>query len=201
MKLNGPLFVVGVSARRDTSDPLNESLAKCFRPRGEKMKKHLHGSFFAAVLAFCLHANLDSASGNGLLIPVEPDVAPLAMLNHRVTVKLEDQVAVTNVRQTFRNHTAQALEATYVFPVPRGASVREFATWVNGKKVKGELLKADRAKKIYTNIVRQTKDPGLLEYIGTDVLSLKIFPVPANGEQTVEVSFTAVASKELDVVK
>ena len=141
------------------------------------------------------------AYGRGLLIPVEPDIPPLAMLNHHVNVSLEDQVAVTKVEQTFRNHTSRNLEATYVFPVPAGASVREFAMYVNGQRVKGELLKADKAKKIYTDIVRQTKEPALLEYIGTDMLTMKIFPVPANGEQKVEVSFTAIAKKEHDLVE
>jgi Ca-activated chloride channel family protein len=139
--------------------------------------------------------------GSGLLIPVEPDLPPLAMLNHHVDVSLEDQVAVTKVQQTFRNHTDRQLEATFVFPVPEGASVREFAMWVNGKRAKGELLKADEAKKMYTSIVRQTKNPALLDYIGSDLLSLKIFPIPAKGDQKVEVSFTAVAKRQHEVVE
>lgn len=141
------------------------------------------------------------AYGRGLLIPVEPDLPPLAMLNHHVNVTLEDQVAVTRVEQTFRNHTDRKLEATYVFPVPEGASVRDFAMWVDGKRVKGELLTAERAKKMYTDIVRQTKNPAMLDYIGSDLLSLKVFPVPPQGDQKVEVSFTAVAKKEHDIVE
>jgi Ca-activated chloride channel family protein len=141
------------------------------------------------------------ARGNGLLIPVEPDLPPLAMLNHHVDVSIEDQVAVTKVEQTFRNHTERQLEATYVFPVPEGASVREFAMWVNGHKVKGELLKAARAKEMYASIVRQTKNPALLDYIGSDLLRLKIFPIPPQGDQKVEVSFTAVAKKEHGLVE
>ena len=68
-----------------------------------------------------------SAQARGILIPKEKDVPPLAMLNHHVTIDIEDQVAVTRVEQTFRNHTDRQLEATYVFPVPKGASVRKFS--------------------------------------------------------------------------
>ena len=139
--------------------------------------------------------------GHGLLIPSEPDLPALAMLNHHVDVILEDQVAVTKVQQTFRNHTDRQLEATYVFPVPKGASVREFAMWVNGERVKGELLTAEKAKSMYTSIVRQTKNPALLDYIGSDMLSLKIFPIPANADQMVEVSFTSLAKREHDLVE
>src|SRR5438874_375718 len=105
------------------------------------------------------------AHARGLLIPTEKKLPPLAMLNHHVSVQIEDQVAVTKVEQTFRNHTDRQLEATYIFPVPKGASVRKFSMWVGNDEVKGELVEADKARDIYTSIVRRTEDPGLLEYI------------------------------------
>ena len=112
------------------------------------------------------------------------------MLNHKVSIAIEDQVAVTTVEQTFRNHTDRPLEATYIFPVPKGASVRKFTMWVDGKEVPGELVEADKARKIYTAIVRRTQDPGLLEYMGNNLLKLRVFPVPANGDQKVAISYT-----------
>jgi Ca-activated chloride channel family protein len=136
----------------------------------------------------------------GLVIPVDKDVPPLAMRNHRVTVDLEDQIAVTKVEQTFRNHTNRQLEATYVFPVPKGASVREFAMWVDGKRVKGELVEAPKARQIYQDIVRRTQDPGLLEYLGSDLIRMSIFPIPPKGDQKIELSYTSVAAKDHEVV-
>ena len=127
----------------------------------------------------------------GLLIPTEKTLPPLAMLNHQVTVAIEDQVAITRVEQTFRNHTDRQLEATYVFPVPKGAGVNKFTMWVDGKETKGELVEAAKARQIYTSIVRRTQDPGLLEYLGNNLLRLRVFPVPAKGDQKVAVSFTA----------
>src|SRR5437764_7686515 len=92
-----------------------------------------------------------AAQAHGLLIPEEKTVPPLAMLNHKVTITLEDQVAVTRVEQTFRNHTDRKLEAKYVFPVPKGATVNKFTMWVNGKETTGELLEAKQARDIYTS--------------------------------------------------
>jgi len=149
-----------------------------------------------ALLAF-----VGISHARGILIPVEKSIPPLAMLNHKVNVTIEDQVAVTKLEQTFRNHTSRPLEATYIFPVPKGASVREFAMWVDGKRVRGELLTAKEARKIYNDIVRQTQDPGLLEYIGNDLLSMKVFPVPPRNDQKVEVSFTSVAKKDNVIVE
>jgi Ca-activated chloride channel family protein len=116
-------------------------------------------------------------------------------------VKLEDQVAITTINQTFRNQANRQLEAVYTFNVPKGAMVKEFSMMVNGKKVKGELVEAGKAKAIYTEIVRRTMDPGLLEYIGTDLLQMSVFPVPAHGDQEVEVSFTSMVNQQEGVVE
>src|SRR5438105_4579784 len=72
------------------------------------------------VLTFLL-ACVSGVRGAGLLIPEEKTLPPLAMLDHKVTITIEDQVATTRVEQTFRNHTDRPLEATYLFPVPKGA--------------------------------------------------------------------------------
>src|SRR3989441_11383178 len=117
-----------------------------------------------------------TAHGRGLLIPEDKNLPPLAMLNHKVSIAIDDQVAVTKVEQTFRNHTDRPLEATYIFPVPKGASVNKFTMAVNGKEVSGEMLEAAKARQIYTDIVSRTRDPGLLEYMDNNLLRMKVFP-------------------------
>lgn len=137
----------------------------------------------------------------GMLIPAEKTVPPLAMLDHKVEIRIEDQVATTYIEQTFRNHTDRQLEATYLLPVPKGANVNEFYMWVGATKVKGELVEADKARKIYTDIVQRTKDPGLLEYVGTRLLRMKVFPVPAKGDQKVAVKYTYLAPNDNGLVE
>src|SRR6266849_4324482 len=153
-------------------------------------------------LSFALAAwTAGPAYGHGLLIPEDRKVPPLAMVNHQVTITIDDQVAETRVEQTFRNHTARALEATYVFPVPKGASVRKFTMWVNGKETAGEMVEADKARHIYTDIVRRTQDPGLLEYMGNNLLRMRVFPILPKAEQKVALSFTAIAPRDAGVVE
>jgi len=152
-----------------------------------------------AVLA--LLVGLAPAQAAGLLIPEEKNLPPLAMLNHSVTISIEDQVAVTRVEQTFRNHTSRDLEATYVFPVPKGASVDKFTMWVDGKETKAEVVEAKKAQEIYASIVRRTQDPGLLEYVGADLVRMRVYPVPKKGDQKVSVRFTSVAPKEGKLVE
>ncbi len=138
---------------------------------------------------------------HGLLIPDDKTLPPLAMVNHRVTISIEEQVAVTRIEQVFRNHTDRRLEATYVFPIPKGASVNKFTMTVNGKEQSAELVKSDEARKVYTEIVRRTQDPGLLEYIGNNLMRLRIFPIEPKVDQKVTLSFTAVIQSEAGVVE
>ncbi len=144
-------------------------------------------------------AGASSAPAAGLLIPEDKKLPPLAMVNHKVTVTIDEQVAVTTVEQTFRNHTDRNLEATYLFPVPKG--VDKFTMWVDGKEQGGELLDAKHANKVYTDIVRRTQDPGLLEYVGTGLLKMSVFPVPPKGDQKVKISYKFVAPKDGGVVE
>ena len=39
-------------------------------------------------------------------------------------------------------------------------------------------INADEARRIYNEIVRRQKDPGLLEYAGKDLFQASIFPIP-----------------------
>ena len=154
-------------------------------------------------LSLCLLAAIFAAPAysHGLLIPEDKTLPPLAMVNHRVTISIEEQVAITKIEQVFRNHTDRQLEATYIFPIPKGASVNKFSMSVNGKDVGGELIKSDDARKVYTDIVRRTQDPGLLEYIGNNLMRLRVFPILPKVDQKVVISFTAVVQSEAGVVE
>jgi len=133
-----------------------------------------------------------SAKGQGILMPTEPGIGALSIGHERIKISVVDGTAVTHVDQTFVNHTNRQLEATFLFPLPKGAALQDFALWIGGKKQKGEVLEKDKARNIYEGIVRQMKDPGLLEYVDHDLFRARVFPVPAKGEQRIEISFSQV---------
>src|SRR4051794_12896578 len=87
-----------------------------------------------------------SAPAQGLLLPDDRAHAPFVMVDHHVRIQIDEQVAVTRVEQSFRNNSSRPLEATYLFPVPRGASVNKFTMWVDGREVRGEILEAAKAR-------------------------------------------------------
>ncbi|MFE8598765.1 VIT and vWA domain-containing protein [Archangium violaceum] len=132
------------------------------------------------------------ASAQGMLLPTTPNTRPLAIKSQRVSVELQDGTAITRVEQVFQNDSPSQLEAHYIFPLPKGAALSGFYLWVNGKKTKGEVLEKEKATTIYEGIVRRLADPGLLEYVDSDVFRMRVFPVPARGEQRVELTFSQV---------
>jgi Ca-activated chloride channel family protein len=81
-----------------------------------------------------------SANASGMLIPVEKKLPPLALVDQKVTINIVDQVAETRIEQSFRNHTGRELEATYLFPVPKRASVRKYTRCVTGAEMPGEIV-------------------------------------------------------------
>ncbi len=142
------------------------------------------------VLAAVLVAPL--AFAQGMLIPTDTSMGPLGIKYQRVSAEIIDGAAVTRVEQVFVNSSSRQLEAHYVFPLPKGAALQEFYLWINGKRTKGEMLEKKKATDIYEGIVRRLQDPGLLEYIDTDAFRARVFPVPANGEQKIELTFSQV---------
>lgn len=145
-------------------------------------------------------ASAGRAHAVGYLVPTDRAVEPLAIRYHRVSASIRERVAETRVEQTFRNHTGQVLEATYLFPVPEGATVSGFAMWVNGERQEGELLEAGQARRVYEQIVARMQDPGLVEHIGGRLFRARVFPIPAGGEQRVELRFTQTLDYQGSVV-
>ncbi|MBX7100505.1 MAG: VWA domain-containing protein [Myxococcaceae bacterium] len=133
-----------------------------------------------------------AVKAQGMLIPSDTTLKPLGIKYQRVSAEIKDGTAVTRVEQVFVNDGPRQLEAHYVFPLPKGAALQEFYLWIDGKKTKGEVLEKEKATQIYEGIVRRLQDPGLLEYIDTDAFRARVFPVPAHGEQKIELSFSQV---------
>lgn len=152
-----------------------------------------------ALIAFS--AFQTTIQANGLLVPTERGLPPLGLVYQRVNVTIKDQAAVTRVEQEFANPTSRPLEAWYIFPLPSGAGVKDFAMWVNGKRLSGEMLDASKARQVYEDIVRRSRDPGLLEQLGNNLWRVRIFPVPAHGRQKVEITYSEIVPRDSELAQ
>jgi Ca-activated chloride channel family protein len=144
---------------------------------------------------------------DGIVIPHPPPDIPivevpyLTIKYHRVTVTIEDQVATTHVDQVFVNEGRHEVEGTYIFPLPEEAAISEFAMWVDGEKLEGQVLERDEARRIYEDIVRRRRDPALLEYVGRDAFQASIYPIPPGGERRVELEYSEVLDMDNGLVE
>lgn len=164
----------------------------------------------ASIIALVCLLLPTAVSADGIIIepplpcPVEgpcppPDprpLFPLAVQYHHVTVNIENQVAVTRVDQLFRNDNGFTVEGTYLFPLPAEALVSEFAMWVDGQRQEAKVLTAEEARQIYDDIVRQMRDPALLEYAGRGAVQASLFPIEAGDTRRVELEYTQVLPAE-----
>ena len=67
---------------------------------------------------------------------------------------------------------------------------------INGKETKAELLDSDKARKIYEDIVRQMRDPALLEYSEQNIFKLRIFPIEPRSEKKISISYTQLLESD-----
>jgi Ca-activated chloride channel homolog len=130
-------------------------------------------------------------------VPI-PNVLPVKSI--QLDTKITGQVATTRVEQVFRNDTPHALEGIYFFPIPETASIVEFSIWENGKKLVGEVRSREEARRIYDEIVRRQRDPGLLEYAGKDLFQASIFPIPPHSDKKLELVYSQILKAESGTV-
>src|SRR5687767_6872496 len=148
-----------------------------------------------------------AASADGVIIvdppacdPICPDPVLIAdqlnVRSHRVDVSIADQVATTRIDQIFHNPNSWAAEGTYIFPIPPGAAVSGFTMTVDGEPVEARLLDAAEARRIYDDIVRNLRDPALLEYIGEGAIQASVFPIPPGEDRRIEIEYGEIVPVE-----
>lgn len=148
-----------------------------------------------------LHDPIDRPSikppGQERRIRWRPD---FSLKNISVDANIRDQIAKTQVSQTFKNTSNRTLETTFVFPLPADAAIENFTLIVDGKELTGKLMAADKAKSIYQGYVRKFEDPALLEWVGQGMFKSSVFPVPAGSERQVIFTYSQLLKKENQLI-
>jgi len=122
----------------------------------------------------------------------QTDLPPLQVKYQHVTVDVDDQVARTSIEQVFVNNTERDLKASYFFPLPERASIYDFAYYVKGERIAGEIREKGEARRTYDRIVAQMKDPAILEQVGRDLFKAEIYPVSPDEPMKVELRYSEI---------
>lgn len=141
---------------------------------------------------------------------------PMALQNHKVTVRVVGNVARTEIEEVFRNDSTTVLEGVYTFPLPAGAQIDKLALDVDGKFEEGAIVEKGRASKIWKGVIAKAtnkkpkkpseiiwvpgpwRDPALLEWKEGNRFQLRIFPIPKEGTRTIKLAYTQVIAPQGD---
>lgn len=153
-----------------------------------------------------------AAMAQGILIIRDPMPLPRPVWNRPeppmsykikelgVDARLQDQVARVQVSQTFVNTGSQQMEVQFCFPLPYDGAIDQLTFMVDGKEYEAKLLAAKDARSIYESYVRRSKDPALLEWMGTGMFQTSVFPVPPGAERKVTLKYSQLLRKHSSLV-
>lgn len=122
-------------------------------------------------------------------LPAQDVRAPCA----RVTVEIVDGIATVDMVLALRNDGARDAEADWIVPLPEGAVADGFTVRIGDRQPSdGEVMDAAHARAVYERIVRQRRDPGLLEFAGRGCLRARLFPIPPRQDAEVKIRWRQV---------
>ncbi len=137
--------------------------------------------------------------------PIRPGVFTnpdwLKIAYHRVSVSIDRQIARTDVDMMFVNEGNGLAEGTFVFPLPQGAAIDELIMYIDGVPIEARILPADQARAIYDAIVRQYRDPALLEYIGSQAVQANVFPIPPGETRRITISYAQALAADNGLIR
>ncbi|MBI5243167.1 MAG: VWA domain-containing protein [Elusimicrobia bacterium] len=121
-----------------------------------------------------------------------PDVIGLPLGGQHLEGNVRGQVAQLWLETVFSNDTPQRLEGELFLPIPADVVIDKMEMRLGEKVMKAELLDANQARTTYENIVRQMRDPALLELQSERLLRARVYPIEPHSSVTLRFSYTQV---------
>jgi Ca-activated chloride channel family protein len=157
------------------------------------------------VAGFAVVGSAQRAAAQGFLVDSEPhrhwrmprpiprterDPQSYRIAELEVNATLDDSVARVQVSQVFENTGPGQIEASFIFPLPYDGAIDQLTLLVDGKEYPAKLRSAQEARERYEAIVRKSRDPALLEWIGNGMFQTSVFPIPSGAKRTVTLRYT-----------
>lgn len=104
-------------------------------------------------------------------------------------IEINGLVAYAEIKQTFINPHAIALEGKYQFPLPENSAVKHLMIKVGDTEIIGEIMEKKAAKAVYQQAKRQGKKASLVEQHRPNLFTNKIANIPAQSTVVVTLKF------------
>jgi Ca-activated chloride channel family protein len=159
----------------------------------------LRSALGAAVLFGALSSSLAAQGWIDETRPRPPQSNPrIERLRSTVQVSVAGRVARVTVEEWFRNNGPALDEGMYHFPLPGEAVFSSYSLWQGDQELRGEAMDAAQARAIYEAIVRQKRDPALIELAGHGLIRARVFPIGPGETRKITLKYTQVLDRAGD---
>lgn len=144
--------------------------------------------FFAAPVA--AQGWIEPGPGGGAVVRLRTSVA----------VDVTGRIATVQVEEWFQNRGGRVAEGAYLYPLPGEAVFSGFSLFQDDRELRGETMDADRARRIYEEIVRKRRDPALIELAGHGLIRARVFPIEPGQTRKITLRYTQVLERAGDAL-
>lgn len=132
--------------------------------------------------------------------PVPPTniTGRIERLRSTVSVTISGRAARVTVEEWFRNNGPVLDEGMYHFPLPGEAVFSSYSLWQGDQELRGEAMDATQARSIYEAIVRQKRDPALIELAGQGLIRARVFPIGPGETRKITLKYTQLLDRAGD---
>lgn len=123
---------------------------------------------------------------------------PIRLAAVDIQIQTSGFLARTRIELSFHNPNARVMEGEFVFPLGAGQTVSGYELEVEGRMRQGVVVPKQTARIAFEDISRQQIDPGLAELTRGNVFRTRVYPIPANGNKRVALSFEQVMPADGD---
>ncbi len=149
------------------------------------------------VLGMVVGAGGARASGTGRAMGMYPTTpatpVPLPMLESKLEVTIRGPLVETVVTQKFLNRGDQAIEATYIFPLPIDAAVTAMSIRTGTRTIKAAIEKREDAQHRYEAAVSAGVAAAMLDQERPDVFTQTVAAIPPHGTVEIVLRYDALA--------
>lgn len=114
---------------------------------------------------------------------------PVQLSSLDARVRIFGHLAETIMTMSFYNPNSRVLEGELEFPMPEGAVMAGYALDVNGELIEGVAVEKQKAREVFEAEVRKGVDPGIVEKVKGNNFKTRVYPLPARGTRTVQVTY------------
>ncbi len=123
--------------------------------------------------------NLTASDGTGL-----------EMVSLRASAVIEGPLAFTELHLKFKNDQDRTREGRFEINLPPSAAISRFAMKIRGQWQEAEVVERAAARRTYESFLHQRRDPALLEKKAGNQFRARVFPILAEEEKEIIVSYS-----------